>query len=281
MDTQRGAEASDTDRVWWGEFSAEIGELRRWRIGPATVWAERLEHEWRIWREQHDDFLANDVEVAVPAEREEIAEKAVAHRFSFERSVSSLKLFPLLADRPMIVKPESPFFVPSGESVTLYVSTPTWLVLEFGTPPRRLLEFPSYQPSDTWFGSSTLEGELCYASRTAGRLTLAEIPVRPHRAVTPIRITNRAADALLLERVKVPVTYLSLYHGTEGDGSVHLWTEPVTLEREQSGDLAGLKLGKTAPPEAGGAKAKKVTDRRQQPEGNIALRAFSKLFRGD
>lgn len=285
MDTRTehpsSAAGSGADKAWWGEFPAEIGELRRWRIGPATVWAERLEHEWRVWREQQDDFLSADIEVAVPADRDEIADKVVAHRFSFERSPASLTLLPTLADRPMIVKPESPFFVPSGESVTLYVSTPTWVILQFGKPPQRLLEFPSFQPSDTWFGPSTREGELCYASRTAGRLTLAEIPVRPHRAVTPIRIQNRATDALFLDRVKVPVMYLSVYHGTSEDGSVHLWTEPVTLERQQSGDLAALRLGKTAPPEAGGGRAERVAERRQQPESNIALRAFSRLFGND
>lgn len=281
MDTRKDASATSAKRVWWGDAPLEVGELRRWRIGPTTVWAERLEHEWRLWHEQQDDFLANDLEVAQPAVHEEIPESAKMHRFSFERSVAKLALLPMLADRPMIVKPESPFSVPSGESITLYVSTPTWVTLQFGSPPQRLLEFPSFRPSDTWFGPSTREGELCYASRTAGRLTLAEIPVRPHRAVTPIRIRNRASDALFLERVKVPVMYLSVYRGTERDDDVHLWTEPVTLVREQSGDLAALQLGKTAPPEAGGAAAERVSERRQQPDANLALRAFSKLFRSD
>lgn len=280
MDTQREPSGTGSDRAWWGDFQAEVGELRRWRIGPTTVWAERLDHEWRIWRDQADDFLANDLEVAVPAERDEIPEHATTHRFSFEKSVATLSLIPLLADRPMIVKPESPFFVPSGESVTLYVSTPTWIVLQFGQPPQRLLEFPSFRPSDTWFGPSTREGELCYASRTAGRLTLAEIVVRPHRVVTPMRIRNRAADPLLLERVKVPVMYLNLFRGTEADGDVHLWTEAVTLVRDTGGDLADVQLSKTAPEEAGGAKAERVSERRQQPDANLALRAFAKLFGG-
>lgn len=278
MDT---VDQASVTQPWWGDFPAEVGELRRWRVGPATLWAERLEHEWRIWHDQHEDFLATDLEVSIPAERDEIPEKATTHRFSFERSVGSLSLRPLLADRPVIVKPESPFFVPSGESVTLYVSTPVWLVLQFGKPAQRLLEFPSFRPSDTWFGPSTREGELCYAAKTAGRLTLEEVPVRPNRALTPVRIRNRAADALFLERLKVPVMYLSIFRDARPEGGVHLWTEPITLARESSGDLAGIQLGKTAPPEAGGAEAARVAERRQQPEANLALRAFAKLFGGD
>ena len=265
-------------QTWWGDLRCEIGELRRWRVGPTTVWAERLQQEWRIWRHQGDDFLAAALEVAASADRDEIPGSATPHRFSFHESVASLSVLPLLADRPMIVKPESPFFVPSGQTVTLYVSTPTWIVLQFGSPPQRMLEFPSFRPSDTWFGPSTREGELCYASRTAGRLTLDEIPVRPHRAVTPMRIRNRAADPLLLERVKVPVMYLSLFEGIEPDGDIHLWTEAVTLDRGTSGDLADVQLGKSAPPEAGGAKARRISERREQPEANLALRAFAKLF---
>ena len=278
MDTTSPPADAARAQTWWGNLRCEVGELRRWRVGPTTVWAERLPHEWRIWRQQGEDFLADGHEAAELADRDEIPPSATTHRFSFEKSVAALDVFPLLADRSMIVKPESPFFVPSGESVTLYVSTPTWIVLQFGKPPQRLLEVPSFRPSDTWFGPSTREGELCYASRTAGRLTLEEIPVRPHRAVTPMRIRNRAADPLLLQRVKVPVMYLSLFQGAQADGHVHLWTEAVTLDRGTSGDLADVQLGKTAPPEAGGSQARRVSERREQPEGNLALRAFARLF---
>ena len=280
MDARPAAPSTRGDRAWWGEFPAGIGELRRWRIGPATLWAERLEHEWRVWRDQSEDFLEGGVEVAVAAEPDEIPHKAVAHRFTFERSVHSLGLQPLLADRPVIVKPESPLFVPSGESITLYVSTPIWIVLQFGRPPRRLVEFPCFRPSDTWFGPSTREGELCYAARTAGRLSLDELPVRPHRALTPVRIRNRASDALLLERLKVPVMYLSMFRSAAPGGNGQLWTEPVTLVREATGDLADVQLGRTAPTEAGGSRADTVAERRQQPEANLALRAFARLFGG-
>ena len=268
------------EQVWWGDFQANVGEVRRWRIGPSTLWAERLEHEWRVWREEAGDHLASDVEVAILADPAEIPEGAGAHRLTFERSVRSLTLQPLLADRAVIVKPESPLFVPSGETITLYVSTPVWIALRFGLPPQTLLEFPGFRPSDTWFGPSTREGELAYAARTTGRLTLAELPVRPHRAVTPVRVRNQGTDALLLERLKVPVTYLSLYRGASEGTGVRLFTEPVTLVRGTAADVADVQLGKSAPAEAGGSRAVRVAERREQPGAHLALRAFAKLFGG-
>lgn len=266
---------------WWGEFRLDLGEVKRWHVGPTGLWIQRREHEWRLWHQQQNDPLAADLDVASTSSEEDVPEGATPHRFTFGRGVATVSLTPALADRAVIAKPESPFFVPSGESVTLFVSTPAWIVLQFGSPPKRLMEIPAFRASDTWFGSSTLEGELAYATRTSGRLSLAELPLRPHRAVTPVRIRNRAADALFLERLKVPVTYLSLFRDLRGDGAAHLWTEAVTLVRDESGDLAGLQIGRGAPDEAGDTRASKVAGPRQQAETNLVLRAFSKLFRGD
>lgn len=279
MDRNPASPQPNVRRAWWGEERVELGDLRRWRVGPASVWAERQEREWRVWRHQDEDFLAAGFEVAAPASIDEIPAGATMHRYGFERTPPLVSLVPALADRPMIVKPESPFSVPSGESATLFVGTPTWIAVRFGSPPQPLLEFPSFRPSDTWFGPSTREGELCYATRTAARLDLTDMPVRANRAITPVRIRNRASDALLVERLKVPVMYLSLFHGPHAKSDVLLWTEPLTLARETSGDLAELQIERAAPVESG-RDAIKVADRRQQPEANLALRAFAKLFGG-
>ena len=95
------------------------------------------------------------------------------------------------------------------------------------------------RPSDTWFGPSTLEGELCYESKTAVRFNLDNVPRRPHRAISVVRIRNRTDTQLSLERLKIPLPNLSLF-GTE-DGQ--LWTESITLERDEDGENATVKLG--------------------------------------
>jgi hypothetical protein len=139
----------------------------------------------------------------------------------------------------------------------------------------QLYELPSTRPSDTWFGPSTLVGEFCYASRTAGRLSLEELEFRPHRAITPIRVVNRADDPLFFEKVKLPVQYLSVYRSE----TQFLWTESVRLERGDAGDMAALDISHRTPPQAGSAH--KIGPARLQAGRNLVVRAFSKLFRGE
>lgn len=260
------------DLAWWRPHRMDVGEVRRWRIGPLTLWAHRRAREWRLHRVTGEDDVQETLEVAVRCTAEEIPEEGEGVRYSFQSAPARLVLSPRLADRPVVVRPAHPLVVPSGEQALLYVSTPLWAAASATSPDRELDTFPCYRPSDTWFGPSTRVGELCYASRTSARMELAELPIRPHRAVTPIRIHNRAKDALPLERLKVPVELLALYHTPRG-----LWTPAVTLVRENGGDLAALQLGSEPPPEAGRG-ATRVAEPRQRSEGALGLRAFSRLL---
>jgi hypothetical protein len=133
-------------------------------------------------------------------------------------------------------------------------------------------ELPSLRPSETWFGPSTTEGELCYATRTAGRLHLETLPVLRYRAITRILIRNRAHDALLVERIQLPVQYLSLFQAPND----LLWTQAVTLERGRDGGLAGLHIEDRPPAEAEGAVL--IREPRQASRTGLLGRTFSTLF---
>lgn len=271
--TSRAPAPDTAPTAWWEPAELPDGEARRWRIGPSELWLARRPHEWRLFHRQDDEPLAEALEIARPVDPAELPEDASTKRFSFGRSPSRVVLEPRLADRPMVVRPQTPLYVPPGERVTLYVSTPLWIAVKAGQGAALLAELPSYRPTDSWFGSSTTAGELCYATRTSARLDASELPLRPHRAVTPMHIRNAGQELLPLDRLQVPVGYLTLYRTPLG-----LWTQSVTLTREESGDLAALKLGKSAPSQAGGGQ--RLVGPRQASEGNVVLRAFSRLFRG-
>jgi hypothetical protein len=260
---------------WWGEFALVENETRHWQIGPSLLWLSHLNHEWRLYHKQLENPLETTLKIYLPASADEIDQTTTQNRFSFSKTTETIQLMPSLADRPIIIRPEHTFYVPSQESVMLYVSTPIWINLQAHKPLKDLLEFPSYRPSDTWFGPSTLEGELCYAARTTAKLNLSELEFRPHRAITPIRIRNRASEPLKLERVKVPLPYLSLYAAEDQ----RLWTQLVSFERQDDGDFAQLNLAKTAPPEAG--PCKRLAKPRHEPGKNVVVRTFSKLFRSE
>ena len=258
-------------QIWWGEFAISEGEIHALTIGPSKFWITRYAQEWRIAQVQEENNDKADVRLEPGANARDIPADALVNHFGFQQSPKSLFFTPMLADRAVVIKPEHPFYIQSGTEVTIYVTTSLWLRVSSSEHTGTLKDYPLYRPSDTWFGSSTREGELCYASRIKGRLRLLDVTMLPHRALTPLRIHNKAKEPLLLEKVKLPVMYLALYK------SGHmLWTQSLTLVREESGDLAAIRLGKAAPREI--AKAERVADPRQKAEKNMVLRAFSRFF---
>lgn len=259
--------------TWWSPRRFDVGEARRWRVGPSTWIAERRAHEWRIVHATGDDPIEDALEIATPVrDADPIAEDSVrasARRFAFATSPPELVLRPRLADRDVVVRPADPLIVPAGESALLFVSTPLWIAVATVDPPHALFEAPCFQPSDTWFGPSTVDGELCYASRTTGRLDLADVPVRPHRAITPVRIRNEAKDPLPLERLKVPVAILPLLAGPRG-----LWTPRVSLTRAEGADRADVQVAPGPPSEAGAVT--RIAEPRRRPDASLSLRSFGR-----
>lgn len=254
---------SPSNKPWWGQVELEPGDIQHWRIGQSELWCERHSHEWKLYHKQCPDGSCDPL--TIPPD-------ATLRRYSVAKTGRSLTLMPRLADRAMIVKPVEALLIPGGESIKLFAASPIWITVRADKP---LGEFPSYRPSDTWFGPNTLEGELCYASRALGRLELSTLELEPHRAATPIIIQNNVDELLTLERLRVPVQYLNLYRGDNAT----LWTQSITLERRESGDFAELRIGKTAPREAG--RSERLAAARFHADQNLVVRAFSKLFRGE
>jgi hypothetical protein len=250
-----------------------------WRVGPSSIWLWRSASEWRIAHESGVDPTDATTIVEIPYSGDDEpwrldAEEdgMVGARYSFQKTASKIKVSPQLADRAVVVRPEASLYISQGETVSLYISTPLWFRIDAGDPSRKLMELPLIRPSDTWFGPNTMEGETCYNTRTKARLTLADVPLRSHRAVTPIQIRNRAEDALLLERLRLPVQHLSLFRDEAG----FLWTERVMLEREKGNEHVSVNVGEGAPKDVAGAK--RVTRPREEVKSSLILRPFAMLF---
>ncbi|MCW9023646.1 MAG: hypothetical protein OQK73_03085 [Gammaproteobacteria bacterium] len=257
---------------WWGKFNFDMAQIRQWRIGALTLNVQCLQHEWQVAYEQDRDFDENNVSYEIN-EIDVFSEtlKNTA-RYIFRETSGLLTVTPLLADRPVISRPNTTFNLTPGEEVKLYVSTPLWLRLGVDNTEEKLAEIAIQRPSDTWFGPSTLEGELCYASTTHCRLNLEEMPHRPHRAITPVIIQNQANTMLAVDRLNVPTPLLSLYASSNG----HLWTPTISLVREKDGDMAGLKIDTSAPIEAHGGI--QLSQPRQTGKTDILIRAFNAVF---
>jgi hypothetical protein len=261
--------------TWWGRFSFDSGQTAHWDIGPLKLAIQRLPNEWQLAYERAEETDVETTNRGHHAVAESIAglDYPNVERYVLDQTSDTLQITPILADRPIVTRPVNPLHVPVGEAATLFVSSPLWLRIEVGDPAKVIQELPIARLSDTWFGPSTMEGELCYASRTNARLNLANIPIRTHRAVTAVNIVNRASTQLVIERLELPVPYLSLFEGDNGG----LWTEAVTMERTRDKEMAVFQV-ETGPPEEA-KKATLLSEPRWPPEPKMSIHAFSKLFR--
>lgn len=257
--------------VWWGQFEFATGETRAWRLGPLEMWVSRTAAEYKVAARRDPDGDLSALRVGemwdgpVPEDTETV-------RYGVRESSRRLEVMPAPADRAIIVKSESEFIVPPGGAVTAFISSPLWVSIQLSDPKRPMHEEASQRPSDTWFGPSTLVGELCYAIRTSVRFDLDKLPVRPYRAISVVRILNHADTPLPLARLRLPLPFLSLFASSDG----RLWTESVTLDRKQDDELAEIKLGKSAAREAG--QCVKVAGPREEMEKKHLIRSFTGLL---
>ena len=224
-------------KAWWGDYEIGSKETRRWQIGPMSLWVTRGEGEWRIATAEGDDPLDSRLSVAETGE-EPVGDDVNAKRFAVRGDDRIVRLTPGLPDRPLVVKAASPFFIARTQEVTLYVSSPLWLRVYSGEDDHELLDIPLVRPSDTWFGPNTMSGEMCYASQSSARMHLENLPVRPHRSISALRIRNSATSTLQFERLKVPVQHLSLFASEKG----HLWTDALQLDRSEETANATVNL---------------------------------------
>lgn len=257
--------------LWWGNFEFKADQTRIWQLGPLTMWVTRTAAEFRVATLRDPEADSPNIHAGELTDNP-AAENADLVRYGVRDSVHKLEVTPVTADRAAIVKSQTTFIVPPGGAINAFISSPTWVRIELPGGRIPLHEEATTRPSDTWFGPSTIEGELCYAIRTSVRYDLKNLPVRPYRAVSVIRILNHADTPLPLARLRLPLPFLSLFKDEDG----RLWTESVTLDRTEDSDLAEIKLGSTAPREAG--RCTKVCGPREEMEKKHLIRSFTGLL---
>ena len=165
---------------WWKERFLPANHRLHCRIGPLTADIFRGSGEWLLGWESGEEGDSRDAQLEL---LEGVPEQEMVERFIFKRITGRLRLKPRLLDRHLVSRPRQPLYLPPGEATTLYVSSPVTVNIEVEQPGVSLRELPTVRLSDTWFGPSTRDGELCYASLTSARSHLTEVPDRPHRAI--------------------------------------------------------------------------------------------------
>ncbi|HET9888354.1 MAG TPA: hypothetical protein VFR10_12685 [bacterium] len=257
---------------WWGNFAVPQSQGAAFDVGPLEIRALRQPRQWVIAAERNLP-LTDRILVRIPVDWQEPSPTASVSRVMSRATQETLRVQPVLPDRPLVVSPPPRFAIASRETVVLYVRIPVWVRLLSGDPPALLREMASVRMRDTWSGPTPKEGELGYASEEHDFPSPDELPLAPHHAVCSVRVSNRASVFLPIEEIRIPLHQLSLY----SDSASRLWTSPVSLEREPDNDLAALHVSEEPPPEAQGTA--QVSEPRVQVERSRIVRVFGSLLR--
>ncbi|WP_372882911.1 hypothetical protein [Psychromonas sp.] len=255
---------------WWGESSIPIGHSMQLDIGFLSLAIENKGKEWLVYSQYEADLEEFNNRI-----HKEVGQFAACSykdeaRFFVNNDSDLINVKPVLADRPVVCRPLKPIKVSPKSKVILYVSTPIWLSLNLvSEESTKLQEIASQRLSDTWFGPSTMQGDLCYASLTNGRTDLNALPLLRHRAITPLVIHNCTESILSFERVSIPVPMLSVFKTENGQ----FYTESVALTWQNDNSLAKLKIGDQQD------NTILVSGPRETAEQGQFIRAFSAIFK--
>lgn len=256
---------------WNQDYTLESGQTQLHELGHLRLWLTLLDKEWQI-RSQYHYEQADPVGWSMSTSHVLPSVDVPLQRFVRPDAGTQVRFLPALAALPTVIRPYQPLTIPADGECTIYVGTQVWLQLRVGTRNTQLTELALTEPSLTWVGPSTMEGDLCYTAPSYGRMVLDAVPKRPWRAITPVRIRNRRIEPLWLDRFSLPTQLLPLFQNDQGQ----LWTPKVTVVCETDMNAARLKISSSLIPEAG--QCHPLSPPRESSERGGLVRAFDRMF---
>jgi hypothetical protein len=188
-------------------------------FGALDLWIRKEENEWLLTHRheagREDRVLSRDLEPA--------PEGAAWVRWITADDSRDFRLRPVMPDRAVVVRPESPVSLLPRQSTLMFVGVPMSLELVVGAGGAKLTAFPSLVLSKSWFGIPT-EGERCYALRTLALPSPQALMPRVHRIVCSVQVRNLSADVLSFERLCLRCPHLRIYRGR-----TRFWANVVRL----------------------------------------------------
>ncbi|MEX2382774.1 MAG: DUF432 domain-containing protein [Opitutales bacterium] len=229
---------TDTIATFWRTKIIRPNHCVSWEMGPLRMWLQRWGSEWRLafeHREESDDVYFFSPAAEPPPELQ-------WSRWALKKEVAAAEIVPVMQDRPLVIRPETPLNIPPGNDVIFFVSVPVWLKVFIGTSRERLLaEVPTMILSNTWFGEPT-EGELCYALRTGASRDLDGVKKGRYRAVCPVLIKNHSPDELDFQKICLRIQHVHVYEGEN-----RLWTNQVTVSYLGKNNFSAIEFKPAAP----------------------------------
>lgn len=211
----------------------------RWMLGDLTVYLRRTGHDWLLASERNggtdQDWRYENCEgVDYSA--------FTWKRWAFHQEDEEVALRPVLPDRPLVVRPQSPLTLAPKNEVLFFVSIPMWIQISLGRKNPLVIEsIPTTVLSNTWFGLPT-EGELCYALKSGASRTLAQSNPALNRMICPLLLRNVSPEPLPVTKLSLPTAFFSVYRG-----KTRFWTNEMVLSYHGHNRFGGVHPGIQAP----------------------------------
>lgn len=254
---------------WWSDFTFTKNQHRYWQLGNCILGIQRAPQQWRIAYEYFEE-LEPEIKCGVTKLTHIDSDSLTFKYYTTTQTAEKIYLTPVLADRPQVSRPEVPFYISGSSQVQLYVSSPAWV--RIATSQQILQEIPTQRLSDTWFGENTLEGQLCYASRTRCRTELDKENLHPLRVLTQVTIANHTEQNFLVQRIKLPLPSLSIYANEKNN----LWTENLVIEITSTTEGMLSRIENSAPENVG--QIELISGPRIMVKSNRIIDIFSQIL---
>lgn len=258
----------------WGPRVLADAETVAVRIGPRDLWLRAQDHEvWVAHARSPDPGDPNEVVRGTPPP--EPPADVGWSRWAPPAEEREVALRPALPDRPLVLRPERDFTLLPGAEARIYVRVPLWIRVELRRPGSTaadampLLELPSTELSDTWWGGF-FEGELCYWLSTTARREMRSDLTASHLAVCPLSMVNRSATDLAVQKLAFRVEHLGLFSSGLG-----IWTDTSIVSYQ--GDEEGSQIETTGRPPHEAGEAQRIADPRVPAGRGFRARTFMKL----
>ena len=203
----------------------------------------RFEHHWECY---HVERLANEPLPSSPTFsliEERPQQWLKCHRWVSGEQESTFRCYARMPESNFIVFPSEPIMVPRDRKPKLYASIPLLLWVQIGTSKIPLWTGFFEPVKQTWFGKNTRAGELALTLPDTLVVTESELPppASAHfRAWMELRVSNRDAEPLRIERLSLPAHYFPVY---QLDNEC-FWTYPLGLSKERLLDELRVNHGK-------------------------------------
>ncbi len=265
----------------WRPLSLAEGESAETRFGPLELRFRQAQGE--LWlASRRDEGWGTAAAKGGPTataeagpDREEELDGTAAETLEWTRWAAPgdpvrVGLAPALADRPVVVAPETPFHLTPGATARIFVRIPLWVRVSIVSDSEAtLLEVPAIIMSDTWWGDLG-SGELAYWLPTTARRTVTDDLFGPHLVMCPLELLNESEEVLSVEKLAVRVVHMSIYC----DGP-KLWSSETRVRYESDDEGSRIDLEERPPREA--PRAELLTPPRERPERGFRARTFGRF----